>query len=316
MNLANIYLLCACCFAVVAAMALTRTALNTQAKRHRRELLLRNAQSDRKEQLAARLECEGLAVSVIGYMKAQKQKRTAVNSTLFFVEGLLYQASRSYDKLSDQAGLTTLVSSYSYALVRIKLAAFFMLGGALLGSIFSTTLLFILGLVGMCLGWMSSPWAFKQEKQARKQGLEKHLSEMIEVVSLGLRSGLSFDKSLEMYHTHFATSLSAAVGFSQKQWAVGLASRESALRDLAQSYDSALFGRVAENIIRSLRFGASLAESLEASAAEARSIHKAKVEERVAKAPVKMLIPTGTLILPAMLLLVLGPVLLGLIQGF
>lgn len=44
-------------------------------------------------------------------------------------------------------------------------------------------------------------------------------------------------------------------------------------------------------------------------------MHRAQVEERVAKAPVKMMVPTGTLILPAMLLLVLGPVLLELMEG-
>lgn len=41
----------------------------------------------------------------------------------------------------------------------------------------------------------------------------------------------------------------------------------------------------------------------------------ARLEERVAKAPVKMMMPTGALILPAMLLLVLGPVLLELANG-
>ena len=160
------------------------------------------------------------------------------------------------------------------------------------------------------------PFAFKQEITARNNGIEKQLSEMIEVVTLGLRSGLTFDRALEMYHTHFQTTLSRATSLTQQRWITGLATRETALRDLSASYDSALFARVVSNIVRSLRFGAKLADSLEASAVESRSIHKSRVEERVAKAPVKMLIPTGTLILPAMLLLVLGPVLLDLIQGF
>ena len=33
------------------------------------------------------------------------------------------------------------------------------------------------------------------------------------------------------------------------------------------------------------------------------------VEERIEKAPVKMLVPTGGLVLPAMLLAILGPIL-------
>ena len=48
----------------------------------------------------------------------------------------------------------------------------------------------------------------------------------------------------------------------------------------------------------------------------ASSGYKARRQEAVAKAPVKMMVPTGVLILPAMLMLVLGPVLLELAGGF
>lgn len=77
-----------------------------------------------------------------------------------------------------------------------------------------------------------------------------------------------------------------------------------------------LLARVIENIVRSLRFGATMADNLEDAAREARSGYKARRQEAVAKAPVKMMVPTGVLILPAMLMLVLGPVLLELAGGF
>ena len=68
-------------------------------------------------------------------------------------------------------------------------------------------------------------------------------------------------------------------------------------------------------MVRSLRFGVSLAENLDALAEEARARYRAACEEAIAKAPVKMLIPTCGLILPAMLLLIMGPVLLEMIGG-
>jgi tight adherence protein C len=71
-----------------------------------------------------------------------------------------------------------------------------------------------------------------------------------------------------------------------------------------------------DSIIRSLRFGTSMAETLSSAGSEIRATRKTKLEERVAKAPVKMLIPIGTLILPAMLIFILGPVILELIGGF
>lgn len=155
----------------------------------------------------------------------------------------------------------------------------------------------------------------KRAQRERADGLESDLSEMLEVVALGLRSGLSFDRGFALYGSHFDSDLARACVGAQHAWSLGLTNREDALRDLAASYDSPLFARVVENMVRSLRFGSSLAEGLESAAAEARAVHRAQVEERVAKAPVKMMVPTGTLILPAMLLLVLGPVLLELMEG-
>lgn len=40
------------------------------------------------------------------------------------------------------------------------------------------------------------------------------------------------------------------------------------------------------------------------------------MEERISKAPVKMLFPVGILILPAMLIYIMGPILLDLVTGF
>ena len=40
-----------------------------------------------------------------------------------------------------------------------------------------------------------------------------------------------------------------------------------------------------------------------------RAAHRAEVERRIERAPVKLIIPTGTLILPALLLSILGPLL-------
>ena len=102
---------------------------------------------------------------------------------------------------------------------------------------------------------------------------------MLEVVALGLRSGLSFDRGFALYGSHFDSDLARACVGAQHAWSLGLTNREDALRDLAASYDSPLFARVVENMVRSLRFGSSLAEGLESAAAEARAVHRAQVEE-------------------------------------
>lgn len=214
------------------------------------------------------------------------------------------------------AGLGDAVTTEACGEARIRLMAAVAGIGALAGLAVSPEAAALLGVAGAIGGARAPRWAVERRCRRRAEELERHLSEMLDVVALGLRSGLSFDRSLALYGEHFDTLLSASLAAAQRQWGCGLASREEALRRVAASYDSALFSRVVENVVRSLRFGSSLAESLEDAAREARAAYRARKQEQVAKAPVKMMVPTAVLILPAMLMLVLGPVMLELIGGF
>lgn len=215
-----------------------------------------------------------------------------------------------------KAGLAGKVDLEGCGRTRRNLSLGCSLGGLALGALFSEMLAGILCVVGFVMGYQALHAALKQEIERRAASVEQELAQLIEVLVLGLRSGLSFDRSLEFYCQYFSGGLSYLCSLLQTQWNHGLITREEGLRALAESYDSNLLERIMESIIRALRFGTSLAETLSNAGAEIRATRKTKLEERVAKAPVKMLIPIGTLILPAMLILILGPVLLELISGF
>lgn len=213
------------------------------------------------------------------------------------------------------AGVLGDVTAEGFAEVRARLALGFGAFGFLVGLLFSTELALVLGLVGGYLGWRAPAQALVARIRWRAHETERHLPEMLNVVALGMRSGLSFDTSLRLYAEHFDTVLARELANVQRQWTSGLMRRDEALRKVAATYDSAIFARVVETIIRSIRYGSSMVQSLESDAAEARSSYQAERQERIAKAPVKMMIPTGVLILPAMLVLVMGPVLLELMGG-
>ncbi len=226
------------------------------------------------------------------------------------------RASRWCDDHLKRAGIAGSVTDVGFCAARFRLAAAGAVCGALAGLALSAELSVVLALVGVACGWASPGWAIRQRERRRADELERHLSEMLEVVALGLRSGLSFDRSLQLYVEHFDTLLARACASAQRQWALGLTTREQALRELASTFDSLLFSRVVENMVRSLRFGSSLADGLESAASQARQQFHSRKQEQVAKASVKMMVPTGVLMLPAMLIMVLGPVLLELMEGF
>lgn len=224
-----------------------------------------------------------------------------------------FQSQKWFEKNSRLAGLEGQVSAQGFYSAQLKMAVGFAGIFGVIGTVFSGQLGLILAAVGLCLGYQLPKRAVSNLISYRSKEMEHHLPEMLDVLALCMRSGLSFDASIAMYSTHFKTMLARDLSLAYRQWTSGLASREDALRSVADSYNTPVFSRVVETIIRSIRFGSSMVASIEAQRDEARLAYRTRREEAVAKAPVKMMIPTGTLILPAMLIMVLGPVLLELI---
>ena len=121
------------------------------------------------------------------------------------------------------------------------------------------------------------------------------VSEMIDVVRLGLSAGLSFDAALEIFCANRRSVLALRLERACMAWQVGVGTREDELLAAARDLD-----------VRALE---TFAITLAAQSREIRAAHRAAVEREIERAPVKLLIPTGTLILPALLLSILGPLL-------
>ena len=125
----------------------------------------------------------------------------------------------------------------------------------------------------------------------------KGVPEMLDIITLGLSAGLSFDASLDLYCSRFETELSRLLDRTRLSWSLGLDSRAGALERFSMA------------VVESLTFGAPLADTLVRQAKAIRADHRHRVEEAIEKAPVKLLIPMGVLVLPAMLVAILGPLL-------
>ena len=151
-----------------------------------------------------------------------------------------------------------------------------------------------------------------QEAEVRARRRAECLSElpvMLDVVTLGLSAGLSFDSSLELYCERYGSELSRLFSESMLSWRIGARSREEALSRVADEVGVSALGRFAAVVSEALAFGTPLAEALEQQAQAIREEQRSRVEEEIEKVPVKMLVPLGTLIVPAMFLAILGPLL-------
>ncbi|NLG10172.1 MAG: type II secretion system F family protein [Coriobacteriaceae bacterium] len=154
----------------------------------------------------------------------------------------------------------------------------------------------------------------RRNRREMEDSFEHDLPELLDVVALGMQAGMSFDSAFELYAKRFSTPLAQVCRESLDIWKSGLLSREEGLQRLSQRIATPSFSRFCSVTIRAARFGAPMTQTLFELADEARKEYRANQQEKVARAPVKMLIPTGTLILPAMLLLVMGPIVLDLMR--
>ena len=157
---------------------------------------------------------------------------------------------------------------------------------------------------------MASARARKADsRRAQRTELVREMPTFLDIVTLGLGAGLSFDASLELYCDRFSTSLAARLREALLSWRIGASSRDEALERLADQLDVQAMRRFAATVSEALAFGTPLSHALERQAQVIRDEQRAQMEEQIEKAPVKMLIPLGSLIVPAMLLAILGPLL-------
>lgn len=149
----------------------------------------------------------------------------------------------------------------------------------------------------------------RQTARRRRADALKQMPALLDITTLGLSAGLSFDASLELYCQRYHTSLASSFNEALLSWRIGTSSRGEALEGLANEMDVSALRRFASAVTEALAFGTPLAAALEQQAQAIRDEQRSQIEEEIEKVPVKMLIPLGTLILPAMLLAILGPLL-------
>ena len=84
--------------------------------------------------------------------------------------------------------------------------------------------------------------------------------------------------------------------------------REKALLDMAERTEVDEVNSFANVILQSIRFGTSISQALQVYAYEMRLARELKAQEKANKLPVKMSAVMAALMLPAMILLIVGPV--------
>jgi tight adherence protein C len=150
-----------------------------------------------------------------------------------------------------------------------------------------------------------------RRRQARLAGQVPDFGELLlATTQAGLAPPVAFRRSSEALGSPLGEELAAAL----RQVDLGVPWRTS-LEEVAGRVEDPSFRRLVSALTRSQRLGNSLTAALRSVADDLRGERRAVAEERARRAPVKMLFPLVFLILPAFLLLTVGPVVLATIRS-
>jgi tight adherence protein C len=148
----------------------------------------------------------------------------------------------------------------------------------------------------------------------RQRAIERQVPEMVELLvatsDAGLAPRQAFARARSMLGAPLGTELDRVVRAVElgEPW-------RNALEDLVRRSDVPSLRRVTAALARSGRLGTSLDVTLRTLAEDLRDERRAHAEDAARRAPVKMLFPLVFLILPAFLLLTVGPVLLATLRS-
>lgn len=150
----------------------------------------------------------------------------------------------------------------------------------------------------------------------RKQQIFETFPDALDLIRICVSSGLGLDAAISRVGRELSiTSKGLSEEFHQLSLELRAgATRENALKNLANRTGVEDIHSLVSMLIQSERFGTSVAESLRVHAEGLRSKRKLQAQETAAKIPAKLSIPMILCIFPALFVVILGPSVLGIIR--
>jgi tight adherence protein C len=147
----------------------------------------------------------------------------------------------------------------------------------------------------------------KGRMRTRQDKIRKGLPDALDMLSVCASAGLGFDQAMQRVSEHWNTPIGVEFGRVITEMEMGLSRRE-ALRNLADRLDVSELTSFISFVIQTDQLGMSIVDTLHAQADQLRMERRHRAQEQAQKIPTKMLIPMAFLIFPALLAIILGPV--------
>ncbi|HEY0381267.1 MAG TPA: type II secretion system F family protein [Candidatus Elarobacter sp.] len=201
---------------------------------------------------------------------------------------------------------TTIVS---FTMWRISLAIGLGALLALFGQLNHLTLV-TMGLMsggGLAFGFVLPSFVLDSASRRRKSEIARRLPDFLDIVSTTVEAGTALNGALAIAVTRMQGALADEFRMTLSDIRVGM-SRTDALTAMARRVKHIDLSSLVTALVQTERLGGNIAHLLDELAEETRNRRIARAEELAAKIPVKMVVPMAFFMLPALLVMIFGPV--------
>jgi tight adherence protein C len=170
----------------------------------------------------------------------------------------------------------------------------------------------VLGAAGC---WVLFGVSVRHRSEKRLHDVDRELPELIDVLIATIEAGLGFAGSLQTVAGRFNGPLGNELRLAMQEQRMGLSTNQ-ALGNVLERSDTPAMRSFVRAVVQGETLGVSIGTMMRNLAVEMRSRRRQAAQERVQKAPLKMLFPLIFLIFPAMLIVLLYPAVHQLLAGF
>ncbi len=190
---------------------------------------------------------------------------------------------------------------------------FFLLFWLLIGAGFVMGLL--LGVVGLGVGYMAPEFWLGRKVKARQKQIVLELPDVLDLLTISVRAGLGFDAALGKVVEKMQGPLPDEYRRALAEVRMGK-TRRDALRDIVPRTEVPALTNFISAVIQAESLGVSISKVLQVQSEQMRIERRQRAEELAQKAPIKMLLPLIGCIFPSLFIVILGPAVILLVNGF
>ena len=242
-------------------------------------------------------------------------RRLGELSTRFTPQKVLMDTTRKLELAGNPGKIDAATFMAARFIVPVVFDGFLLLISRLAPEPWAFSKLFIALLIFGLIGFFFPQLWLTSKIQARQKEIRKAMPDALDLLTICVEAGLSFDSAMSKVSEKWENQLSLAFARVIREIQLGKLQRE-ALRDMADRLGIPEMTSFVAAVIQSQQLGVSMAKVLRIQSEQMRMKRRQRAEEEAHAAPVKMIFPMGLLIFPSILIILMTPALIQITDVF